>query len=130
MKQSVLLLALLSMPFHGQQAAEPNTSSTVTLSTAPIPPEDHSGAKPSRSGHVGIALVVDELGNPTHVHVVKSAGRDLDEKAIATAQTYKFKPAMKNGKPVKADLYLDVDIEITPPKNPEAPHDDQKPIVH
>jgi protein TonB len=61
---------------------------------------------------VQVYLIVDEQGNPTHVKVVRPIGMGLDEKAREAVLQYKFKPAMKNGKPVKVDLYVDVNFQI------------------
>jgi TonB family protein len=63
------------------------------------------------SGNVQVYLVVDVNGNPTHVHVVRPIGMGLDEKAIEAVSQYKFKPAMKNGKPVAVDIYIDVNFQ-------------------
>jgi protein TonB len=43
---------------------------------------------------------------------VRPAGLGLDEKALAAVQQYKFSPAMQDGKPVKVDLYVDVNFQI------------------
>ena len=64
------------------------------------------------SGNVEIYLVVDEHGNPTHIRVTRGAGMGLDEKAIEAVRQYKFKPGTLNGKPVKVDLYVDVDFHL------------------
>jgi len=36
----------------------------------------------------------------------------LDQKAIDAVRQYRFKPAMKDGKPVQVDLYVDVNFTI------------------
>ncbi len=64
------------------------------------------------SGNVEVYLWVDESGNPSHIRVVRPIGMGLDEKAIEAVRQYKFKPAMKDGKPVKVDLYIDVNFQI------------------
>jgi len=64
------------------------------------------------SGNVEVYLWVDESGNPSHIRVVRGAGMGLDENAVAAVRQYKFKPAMKDGKPVKVDMYIDVDFNI------------------
>jgi TonB family protein len=64
------------------------------------------------SGTVEVHLVLDEDGNPTQVQVAKSAGMGLDEEAVKAVRQYKFLPAMKDGKPVKVDLYVDVKFQI------------------
>jgi TonB family protein len=64
------------------------------------------------SGNVQVYLWVDESGMPSHLKIVRPAGLGLDEKALAAVQQYKFSPAMQDGKPVKVDLYVDVNFQI------------------
>ena len=45
-------------------------------------------------GTVVVSLIVDANGNPQNVHVVRSLGMGLDEKALEAVRLYKFKPAM------------------------------------
>jgi len=55
---------------------------------------------------------VDEKGNPSHIKVIKSLGHGLDESAVDAVRKYKFKPATRDGVPVKVDLYIDVNFQI------------------
>jgi len=86
--------------------------------TAPVlihlasPEYTDNARKKKFNGDVQIYLWVDENGNPTHVRVVKGVGMGLDEKAVEAVRQYKFKPAMKNGKPVKVDLFINVNFQI------------------
>jgi protein TonB len=64
------------------------------------------------SGNVEVYLIVDETGAPSHIRVVRGVGMGLDDKAIEAVRQYKFKPAMKDGKPVKVPLYIDVNFQI------------------
>jgi protein TonB len=64
------------------------------------------------SGNVEVYLIVDEAGAPSHIRVVRGVGMGLDDKAIEAVRQYKFKPAMKDGKPVKVPLYIDVNFQI------------------
>jgi protein TonB len=78
-----------------------------------VDPEFSEEARKAKfSGNVQVYLIVDEQGNPTHVRVVRGVGMGLDEKAVEAVRQYKFKPAMQNGKPVKVDLYIDVNFQI------------------
>ena len=43
-------------------------------------------------------MIVDAQGNPQNVHVIRTLGMGLDEKAMEAVRKYKFKPAMKDGK--------------------------------
>jgi protein TonB len=47
-----------------------------------------------------LEIVVDETGKPGHIRVRRSLGLGLDEEAIKTVQTWRFKPGTKDGKPV------------------------------
>ncbi len=55
-----------------------------------------------------VSLIVDEKGMLQNVHVVRSLTPSLDRNAIEAVRQYRFKPAMKDGKPVS----LPINIEI------------------
>jgi len=78
-----------------------------------VDPEFSEEARKAKfSGNVEVHLIVDESGLPTHVTVARPIGMGLDEKAVEAVRQYKFKPAMKDGKPVKVDIYVDVNFQI------------------
>jgi protein TonB len=78
-----------------------------------VDPEFSEEARKAKfSGDVQVYLWVDEKGNPSHVRVIRGVGMGLDEKAVEAVRQYKFKPAMRDGKPVKVDLYVNVDFHI------------------
>ncbi len=64
------------------------------------------------SGFVTIYLWVNEDGAPSHFQIAKPAGLGLDEQALAAVAQYKFRPATQDGKPVKVDLYIDVNFQM------------------
>jgi TonB family protein len=59
-----------------------------------------------------ISLVVDTHGNPQNPRVVQPLGMGLDEKALAAVKLYRFKPAMKDGKPVNARIWVAVNFRL------------------
>jgi TonB family protein len=65
-----------------------------------------------KSGSVTVSLVVDTDGMPTEIHVVRGAGYGLDEKAMEAVSQYRFKPAMKDGKPVAAPISVQVSFRL------------------
>jgi protein TonB len=78
-----------------------------------VDPEFSEEARKAKfSGNVQVYLIVDEKGMPTHVRVVRGVGMGLDEKAVEAVRQYRFKPGMKDGKPVAVDLYIDVNFQI------------------
>jgi len=70
-------------------------------------------------GTVEIEFVVDETGRPTDLRVVKSIP-GLDEAALACVKKWRFKPAQKEGKPVKSTALAPVTFRITKKDEPEA----------
>jgi TonB family protein len=60
------------------------------------------------SGNVQVVLWVDIHGNPSHIHVTHGLGSGLDEKAIMAVHQYRYKPALKNGQPVRVEIKVDV----------------------
>jgi TonB family protein len=52
------------------------------------------------SGAVKLYLEVDETGHATNMRILKGLGHGLDEQAIDAVTKWRFKPGMKDGKPV------------------------------
>ncbi len=64
------------------------------------------------SGSVRVRLTVDENGMPEDVTVVQGVGAGLDEKALEAVRQYRFKPALRNGVPVKVVMNVEVRFQI------------------
>jgi protein TonB len=78
-----------------------------------VEPEFSEEARKAKfSGNVEVYIWVDTDGKPSHIRVVRGVGMGLDEKAVEAVRQYRFKPAMKDGKPVQVDLYIDVNFQI------------------
>ena len=87
--------------------------------SAPVPiyqPEAEFSDEARRAKYQGvciIALIVDAQGNPQNVHVIRTLGMGLDEKAMEAVRKYKFKPAMRDGKtPVPTMITVEVDFHL------------------
>jgi TonB family protein len=63
-------------------------------------------------GVCAISIVVDTRGYPQNPRVVRSLGMGLDEKALEAVSRYRFKPALKNGKPVPAIITVEVNFRL------------------
>jgi len=74
----------------------------------PDPTYSEEARKAKYQGVVSLWIVVDSQGNVTDARVVKPLGLGLDEKAVETVRTWKFKPAMRNGVPVPVRVGVDV----------------------
>jgi len=55
---------------------------------------------------------VDASGNVIGVKLVRGVGEGLDESAIGTLRTWKFKPATKKGKPVPVRVIVEVSFRV------------------
>jgi protein TonB len=78
-----------------------------------VEPEFSEEARKAKfSGNVEVYLWVDTDGKPSHIRVVRGVGMGLDEKAVEAVRQYRFRPAMKDGKPVQVDLYVEVNFQI------------------
>ncbi len=78
-----------------------------------VEPEFSEAARKAKlSGNVVVYLWVDADGKPSHVRVVRGIGMGLDQKAVDAVRQYKFRPAMKDGKPVAVDMYIEVNFQI------------------
>ena len=80
---------------------------------SPDPEFSDEARRAKYQGVCVVSLIVDAQGNPQNVHVVRTLGMGLDEKAIETVQKWKFKPAMKDGRtPVPVMITVEVDFHL------------------
>ena len=86
--------------------------------TSPVPiitPEAEFSDQARRSKFQGlclISLIVDAHGNPVNPRVVRRLGMGLDEKALEAVRRYRFKPAMRAGRPVPVLITVAVDFRL------------------
>jgi protein TonB len=78
-----------------------------------VDPEYSEEARKAKySGAVMLAIVVDTEGHAKDIHVVKSLGMGLDEKAIEAVEKWKFKPGMKGGQNVPVKATIEVNFRL------------------
>ncbi|HUX09102.1 MAG TPA: TonB family protein [Terriglobia bacterium] len=78
----------------------------------PEPPYSEQARKAKYQGAVVLWVVVDAQGNVDSAEVVKPLGMGLDENALTTVKTWKFKPAMRNGAPVAVKVMVEVTFRL------------------
>jgi protein TonB len=78
----------------------------------PEPPYSEEARKAKYQGTVVLWIIVDTVGNVTDARVVKPLGLGLDEKALETVRTWKFKPALRNGSPVPVRVLVEVTFRL------------------
>lgn len=74
----------------------------------PDPPYSEEARKAKHQGSVVIYIIVDAQGSVADARVVKPLGLGLDEKALDTVRTWKFKPGLRNGVPVAVKVMVEV----------------------
>jgi TonB family protein len=84
----------------------------------PVPivtPEAEFSDEARRQKYQGIctiSVIVDARGYPRNPRVIRSLGMGLDEKALEAVEKYRFKPAMKDGKPVASVISVEVNFRL------------------
>jgi TonB family protein len=86
--------------------------------TAPVvlhkvePEYSEEARKAKYQGTVLLYIEVDPSGRATNIHVQRSLGLGLDEKAIEAVKQWKFKPGYKDGKPVTVAATIEVNFRL------------------
>jgi TonB family protein len=78
----------------------------------PKPAYSEEARKAKYQGTVVLWIIIDASGIVTDCKVVKPLGLGLDEKAVETVRTWKFKPAMKNNTPVPVRVSVEVSFRL------------------
>jgi TonB family protein len=59
---------------------------------------------------VGLALTINEKGEPENIQVTKSYDKFWDARVVSTVRAFKFKPATVDNQPTSVDMNLTVNI--------------------
>jgi periplasmic protein TonB len=87
----------------------------ITAPRAIYDPEPEYSDEARRVKHQGVvilSLVVDQQGRPRDIHVARSLGMGLDQKAIEAVTKWKFSPGMKDGIPVAVRVNIEVSFRL------------------
>jgi protein TonB len=78
-----------------------------------VEPEFSDEARKAKyQGTVLLTIEVGEDGQPHKLQVLRGLGLGLDEKAIEAVSRWKFKPALRNGRPVRAAATIEVNFRL------------------
>jgi len=64
-------------------------------------------------GTLAASLIVDAQGMPQNIQIVRSLGHGLDEQAIISLRSYRYLPAMHDGKPVPVAINVEIRFRRT-----------------
>ncbi len=130
MKTTALLLTLpLLLPVARQNAGQPpprasnycrgDATDSVDCTTLPhaiYAPDATYPEKERKAGHEGtvmLSFVVGTDGAAHDIRVASSLSPEFDAAAVECVKTWKFSPATKNGKPVTAQIAIQVDFHLS-----------------
>ena len=82
--------------------------SAPRLVYAPDPEYSAEALDVKYEGFCVLSVVVGSDGRPRDIKIVQELGHGLDEKAVEAVKEWKFEPAMKDGKPVAVQTYVQV----------------------
>jgi TonB family protein len=77
-----------------------------------LPGYSDEARKAKHQGTVVLQVEIDASGQVTNPKVVRSVGLGLDQKATEAVMQWKFKPAMKDGKPVTVEAAVEVNFRL------------------
>jgi protein TonB len=78
-----------------------------------VEPDYSDDARRARfSGTVTLSAVVDASGKVRDIHVLRSPGLGLDEKAIEAVSKWRFRPGLKDGRPVNVRAQVEVSFRL------------------
>lgn len=79
---------------------------------APDPEYSEEARKAKYQGTVLLWLVVGPDGRSHEVRVQRSLGMGLDEQAVEAVKKWRFEPALKDGRPVPVQIYVEVNFRL------------------
>jgi TonB family protein len=79
---------------------------------SPDPEYSEEARKAKYQGTCVLGLVVGPDGRPRDIHVLRSLGLGLDEKAMEAVKNWRFDPAVKDGKAVAVQISVEVDFRL------------------
>lgn len=86
--------------------------SQPTLLSKVEPEYSEEARKAKWQGTVVLSLIVDENGTAQQIKVARSLGMGLDQKAIEAVTKWRFRPGMKDGKPVPVYATIEVNFRL------------------
>lgn len=90
-----------------------NEVSTPPVLLYKVDPEYTEQARLSRyNGIVLLRLMIDERGTPRDIHVVRSLGLGLDEKAVEAVRQWRFRPGLKDGRAVAVNANIELNFRL------------------
>jgi TonB family protein len=120
-QKQILLLMSAAVAGHCQTRPDSSTSIEYRLGEGVSAPElihkeaplySEEALKAKWQAVVKVSLIVGVDGKPQDIEVQKSGGLGLDERAVAAAKLWRFKPGLKEGAPVAVASYAELNFRL------------------
>jgi TonB family protein len=98
--------------FGGEVYSAGGVVSAPALLVQVDPEYSEEARKAKYSGVVVLSIEVDQVGRTRNLRIAKGVGLGLDEKAIEAVKQWRFKPGLKNGKPVIVRAQIEVNFRL------------------
>lgn len=133
MRAGLIILVLMSASLQGADDARklsvgmfrfdppPGSQETSAAEAKPSPPVILTKREPEYTreaidakleGEVMLSAIVGADGIPRDVKVLHGLGLGLDEEAVKAIETWRFKPATKNGEPIAVQAQIQVNFRL------------------
>jgi periplasmic protein TonB len=102
-------------PDDGGGATVVSAAGRITAPTLLYKVEPEFSEEARKAKYQGIVVLTIEVGEDGRAHsfqVVQGLGLGLDEKAIEAVTQWKFRPAQRNGRPVRAAATIEVNFRL------------------
>ena len=96
---------------YTMRATPDETSAPKVTRTVEIELSQQELAEQPAVSNVVVHAIVDEQGVPRNVAITRSAGRIVDQKAVAAVSQYRFKPATVDNQPTWAAVSIAIKIQ-------------------
>lgn len=113
MKIAALLLIGASALLQAQEVSH-RTGPVLIHKTEPAYTDEAIAA--GLEGTVVLRFIVQTNGMPDDIHVVRSLGKGLDQKAVECLEQWRFQPATRFGEPVATRATVEINFRLPPSK--------------
>jgi TonB family protein len=110
---------LTGKPVYAAGATPPPPGWTPAAPEKKVEPKATNYSERDRvKGSVQVRMVVDEQGAPRHVAVLLPLGYGLDERTVEAVKQWRFRPSLRDGKPVPAAVVVNQGFDFVPVPQP------------
>ena len=99
-------------PINSQSNVPRNVDTKPVILVNVNPQYTDEARREKIQGVVALRILVDETGSPTKISIIRGLPGGLNEKAIEAGRRLKFKPAMKDGKPVSYWMMVQMNFSL------------------